>query len=52
MIEELGGLRLSMLEDLVGLGINMLEDLGGLRLSMLEDEFSNIQEDFKVKARQ
>ena len=30
----------------------MLEDLGGLRLSMLEDEFSNIQEDFKVKARQ
>jgi hypothetical protein len=52
MIEELGGLRLCMLEDLVGLGINMLEDLGGLRLSMLEDEFSNIQEDFKVKARQ
>jgi hypothetical protein len=30
----------------------MIEDLGGLRLSMLEDEFSNIQEDFKVKARQ
>jgi hypothetical protein len=52
MIEELGGLRLCMLEDLVGLGINMLEDLGGLRLSMLEDEFSNIQEDFKVKAGQ
>jgi hypothetical protein len=41
MIEELGGLRLCMLEDLVGLGINMLED-----------EFSNIQEDFKEKARQ
>ena len=30
----------------------MIEDLGGLRLSMLEDEFSNIQEDFKVNARQ
>ena len=41
MIEELGGLRLCMLEDLVGLGINMLED-----------EFSNIQEEFKVKAGQ
>ena len=28
MLEDLGGLRLSMLEDLEGLGLSMLEDWG------------------------